>query len=84
MKKNKENFIFFFQEYAARKEKYFHDECRRLDEGYNKAMKEVERKVEAKVALQEEQVALKVKELESQYEEEVEKLQLKMKYKYKC
>lgn len=54
-----------------------------MEEGYQRALKEVERKVEAEVTLRKEQVALKVKQIESQYEEQLERLKLKTKYKYK-
>ena len=76
--------LIYFQEYAGKKEKYFLSEYKRLEEGYNKAINKIERNVEAEVAFQKEQVALKVKELESQYVEQLERLQRKTQYKHKC
>ncbi|XP_015610581.1 centrosomal protein of 152 kDa [Cephus cinctus] len=73
-----------YKEYAENKEKFLLNECKRIEEGYKRAMNTVQQKVDAIVSTQEEQVATKLKELESQYEEQLEQMRLKMKYKTKC
>ena len=47
-------------------------------------MKQVQERLKEIVNAQEEQVAVKLKEIESQYEERWEQERLKMKYKSKC
>lgn len=72
------------QELAENKEKFLLNECKRIKEGYKRAMNQVQQKVEVILSTQEEQVATKMAELESQYEEQLEQMRLKMKYKNKC
>lgn len=55
-----------------------------MEEGYKRAMDQVQQKVDVMVGIQEEQVAAKINELASQYEERLEQMRLKMKYKNKC
>ncbi|XP_017880531.1 centrosomal protein of 152 kDa isoform X2 [Ceratina calcarata] len=73
-----------YKEYAENKEKFLLSECKRIEEGYKRAMNQVQQKLEAIVSTQEEQVASKLKELESQYTERIEQMRLTQKYKSKC
>ncbi|XP_012260888.2 centrosomal protein of 152 kDa-like [Athalia rosae] len=73
-----------YKEHAENKEKFLLSECKRIEEGYKRAMNQVQQKVEVILSTQEEQVATKMTELESQYEEQLEQMRLKMKYKNKC
>lgn len=54
-------------------------ECKRIEEGYKKAMDEVQQNCQ----VSNEQYAAKVKALETQYTEKEEQMRL-MKYKDKC
>lgn len=47
-------------------------------------MKLAQEKIEAIISAAEEHVAVKLKEVEVQYEEQLEQMRLKMKYKNKC
>ncbi|CAK9818693.1 Centrosomal protein of 152 kDa [Anthophora plagiata] len=73
-----------YKEYAENKEKFLLCECKRIEEGYKRAMNQVQQKLEAIVSTQEEQVATKLKELECQYTERIEQMRLTLKYKSKC
>ncbi|XP_076236772.1 uncharacterized protein LOC143180718 isoform X2 [Calliopsis andreniformis] len=73
-----------YKEHAENKEKFLLSECKRIEEGYKRAMNQVQQKLEAIVSTQEEQVATKLKELECQYAERIEQMRLTLKYKSKC
>ncbi|XP_076176249.1 uncharacterized protein LOC143151220 isoform X2 [Ptiloglossa arizonensis] len=73
-----------YKEHAENKEKFLLSECKRIEEGYKRAMNQVQQKLEAIVSTQEEQVATKLKELECQYTERIEQMRLTLKYKSKC
>ncbi|XP_076387161.1 uncharacterized protein LOC100883073 isoform X1 [Megachile rotundata] len=73
-----------YKEHAENKEKFLLSECKRIEEGYKRAMNQVQQKLEAIVSTQEEQVATKLKELECQYTERIEQMRLTLKYKNKC
>ncbi|XP_053974384.1 centrosomal protein of 152 kDa-like isoform X2 [Hylaeus volcanicus] len=73
-----------YKEHAENKEKFLLSECKRIEEGYKRAMNQVQQKLEAIVSTQEEQVATKLKELECQYTERMEQMRLTLKYKNKC
>ncbi|KAG7206544.1 hypothetical protein KM043_003887 [Ampulex compressa] len=73
-----------YKEHAENKEKFLLGECRRIEEGYKRAMNQVQEKLETIVSAQEEQVATKLKELERQYAERIEQMRLTLKYKSKC
>ncbi|KAK2587256.1 hypothetical protein KPH14_002993 [Odynerus spinipes] len=63
-----------YKEHAERKEKFFLSECKRIEEGYKKAMTQVQQKHDAVISAYEKQVATKVKELECQYRERIEQM----------
>ncbi|XP_076636098.1 uncharacterized protein LOC143349067 isoform X2 [Colletes latitarsis] len=73
-----------YKEHAENKEKFLLSECKRIEEGYKRAMNQVQQKLDAIVSTQEEQVATKLKELECQYTERIEQMRLTLKYKSKC
>ncbi|XP_076650675.1 uncharacterized protein LOC143357887 isoform X2 [Halictus rubicundus] len=70
--------------HADNKEKFLLSECKRIEEGYKRAMNQVQQKLETIVSTQEEEVATKLKELECQYTERIEQMRLTLKYKSKC
>ncbi|OAD54502.1 hypothetical protein WN48_06691, partial [Eufriesea mexicana] len=70
-----------YKEHAENKEKFLLSECKRIEEGYKRAMNQVQQKLEAIISTQEEQVATKLKELECQYTERIEQMRLTLKYK---
>ncbi|XP_076300857.1 uncharacterized protein LOC143219010 isoform X2 [Lasioglossum baleicum] len=70
-----------YKEYAENKEKFLLQEIKRIEEGYKRAMNQVQQKLDAIVSTQEEQVATKLKELECQYTERMEQMRLALKYK---
>ncbi|EZA57904.1 COP1-interactive protein 1 isoform X2 [Ooceraea biroi] len=65
--------------HAEKKEKFLLGECKRIEEGYKKAMNEVQENFQA----HDEQHAAKVKELEQQYTEKMKQMRLTLKYKDK-
>lgn len=67
-----------FQSYAEKKGEFLSGECKRIEEGYKKAMNEVQQNFSA----HNEKYAAKVKELEYQYTEKIE--QMRLEYKDKC
>lgn len=69
-----------FQNYAEQKKKFFSDECKRIEDGYKKAINQVQQNLQA----QEERHVAKVKELEYQYTEKIEQMRLTLEYKNKC
>ncbi|XP_076749974.1 uncharacterized protein LOC143422886 isoform X2 [Xylocopa sonorina] len=73
-----------YKEHAKNKEKFLLSECKRIEEGYKRAMNQVQQKLEAIVSTQEEQVATRLKEIECQYTERIEQMRLTLKYKSKC
>ncbi|XP_076676804.1 uncharacterized protein LOC143373430 isoform X3 [Andrena cerasifolii] len=73
-----------YKEHAENKEKFLLSECKRIEEGYKRAMNQVQQKLDAIVSTQEEQVTTKLKELECQYTERIEQMRLTLKYKSKC
>lgn len=68
-----------FQNYAEQKKKFLSDECKRIEDGYKKAMNQVQQNFQA----QEERYVAKVKELEYQYKEKMEQMRLALEYKNK-
>lgn len=73
-----------YKEHGENKEKFLLSECKRIEEGYKRAMNQVQQKLDAIVSTQEEQVTTKLKELECQYTERIEQMRLTLKYKSKC
>ncbi|XP_071862935.1 uncharacterized protein isoform X1 [Bombus fervidus] len=69
-----------YKEYAVNQEKFSLSEGKRIEEGYKKAMNQLQQKLDAIVSTQEE----KLKEIECQYTERIEQMQLTQKYKSKC
>lgn len=61
-------------------EKFSLSEGKRIEEGYKKAMNQLQQKLDAIVSTQEE----KLKEIECQYTERIEQMRLTQKYKSKC
>lgn len=55
-------------------------ECKRIEEGYKKAMNQVQQNFQA----QEKRLVAKVKKLEYQYAEKKEQMRLTLEYKNKC
>ncbi|KAF3428780.1 hypothetical protein E2986_04483 [Frieseomelitta varia] len=51
-----------YKEYAAKREKFFREECKRIEEGYKRAMNQTQQKLDAIVTTQEQ----KLKEIECQ------------------
>ncbi|XP_012280408.1 golgin subfamily B member 1 [Orussus abietinus] len=68
-----------YKKYAESKEQFLTSEYKRIKEGYERAMIEVQQKAEAILSTNE-----KLTELESQYEQRLEQMRLKLKYKNKC
>lgn len=58
-------------------------ECKRIEDGYKKAINQVQQNVDEIVSTQELQMKEKLKELESQYEEKLRQTRHKIKYKDK-
>ncbi|KMQ95622.1 centrosomal protein, partial [Lasius niger] len=78
-----------YKNYAEQRGKFLSDECKRIEEGYKKAMNEVQQNVlachekyAAKVKELEYQHTEKVKELEYQHTEKIK--QMRLEYKDKC
>ncbi|CAD6224690.1 GSCOCG00005504001-RA-CDS [Cotesia congregata] len=72
-----------YKEYAEQKEKFLMGECKRIEDGYKKAINQVQQNVDEIVSTQELQMKEKLKELESQYEEKLRQTRHKIKYKDK-
>ncbi|KAK0169784.1 hypothetical protein PV328_010425 [Microctonus aethiopoides] len=72
-----------YKELAEEKEKFLMGECRRIIEGYNKVMNQVQQNFDDIVNTQEKQVDEKFKEFQSQYDEKLHQVRLQMKYKDK-
>ncbi|XP_043282129.1 centrosomal protein of 152 kDa isoform X2 [Venturia canescens] len=73
-----------WKERAEKTDKFLSIERKRIEENYERAMKLAQEKIEAIISAAEEHVAVKLKEVEVQYEEQLEQMRLKMKYKNKC
>ncbi|XP_014479713.1 PREDICTED: centrosomal protein of 152 kDa-like isoform X2 [Dinoponera quadriceps] len=72
---------FNYKNYAEQRKDFFTDECKRIEDGYKKAMNQVQEDFQE----QEERYASKVKELEYQYTNKVEQMRLTLtEYKSKC
>lgn len=69
-----------FQNYAEQRRKFLSDECKRIEDGYKKAINQVQQNFQAR----EERYVSKVKELEHQYTEKMEQMRLTLEYKNKC
>ncbi|EFN84425.1 myosin heavy chain, skeletal muscle isoform X2 [Harpegnathos saltator] len=61
-----------YKNYAKQKKEFLSNECKRIEDGYKKAMYQVQQKCQA----QEERYVAKVKELECQYTEKMEQMRL--------
>lgn len=73
-----------YKEHAKRQEKFFLSECKRVEEGYKKAMTQVQQKHDAVISAYEKELTTKVKELECQYRERIEQMVNTPKYKNNC
>ncbi|XP_044014125.1 putative uncharacterized protein DDB_G0282133 [Aphidius gifuensis] len=69
--------------YAANKEKFLSGECKRIEEGYKKALNQVEQKLNEMIDTQEKEVNEKLTKMQNNYEEQIQKLRQKQKYKEK-
>ncbi|XP_011863695.1 PREDICTED: centrosomal protein of 152 kDa-like isoform X2 [Vollenhovia emeryi] len=67
-----------YKNFAERNREFLSRECKRIEEGYKKAMEQVQQEFQT----HDEQYAAKVKELQNQYAEKEE--QMRLKYKNKC
>lgn len=73
--------MFEFQSYAEKNREFWLRECKRLEEGYKKAIEEVQHSCLA----HDEQYATRAKKLEYQHAEKKEQMRLTLaKYKDKC
>ncbi|XP_034951220.1 putative leucine-rich repeat-containing protein DDB_G0290503 [Chelonus insularis] len=72
-----------YKKYAEEKENFLMSECKRIEDGYKKAISQVQQNFDEIVSTQEKQMEEKLKELESQYEEKLQQLRRNMKYKDK-
>ena len=72
------------EDVAKNKEKFLLSECKRIEEGYKRAMNQVQQKLEGIISTQEKHIATKLKEIECQYTEKIEQMRLTQKYKSKC
>ncbi|XP_025987433.2 uncharacterized protein PFB0145c isoform X1 [Solenopsis invicta] len=69
-----------YKDYAEKNREFLSRECKRIEEGYKKAIQEAQQRCLA----HDEQYATKAKKLEHQYAEQKEQMRLTLKYKDKC
>ncbi|XP_035726359.1 centromere-associated protein E-like [Vespa mandarinia] len=64
-----------YKEHAEKKEKFFLSECKRIEEGYKKAMTQVQKRHDEVMSNYEEKVKIKIKEIECQHRKRIEQME---------
>ncbi|XP_066590213.1 putative leucine-rich repeat-containing protein DDB_G0290503 isoform X2 [Prorops nasuta] len=72
------------KERVQKQDQFYRAECKRIEDGYKKSMSHMKQNLDMIVNTHEEQVLIKMKELENEYMAQIEEARQKLKYKRKC
>ncbi|KAL2738871.1 golgin subfamily A member 4-like isoform X1 [Vespula squamosa] len=64
-----------YKEHAEKKENFFRSECKRIEEGYEKAMTQVQKRHDEVISDYEKQVTTKLKEIDCRYRKRIEQME---------